>query len=426
VPEDNGDWNYFLGKQTDFINQRPAIQRNHIRGKFGIANNINATLNVSNTAYGYVKINTIDIKEGTDGIAANPYPWTGIYFSNIPVKLKAIALPGYVFSHWTGASSSTAAEITITSATNFSVTAVFIPETTATSHPIYYWMMNSTIANNLPLQTLNTTYKTGTTDGVIEYQSCLVGYPFTSADPNWRKASMERRNSPTDINYFPELNNNLPFLTSDMKGLQIKEPLQNGSLENTMVFNFSTSGYRDIEFSFAAINELTNANTILIDYSTVAGTPVWTSAGLTSSSFALGSTYGLYNIDFSAITAADNNPNFKVRLRFAGTNMTADAGARITFNNIAVNGIALPLVAVNQVAQDEFTVFPNPFTEQINVIGVAETQEVTFEVYSIDGRMIKAGKLDNAQANLADIPSGIYLLQLHSEGKTETKKIIKK
>ena len=59
------------------------------------------------------------------------------------------------------------------------------------------------------------------------------------------------------------------------------------------------------------------------------------------------------------------------------------------------------------------------------MIGVAETEEVAFEVYSLDGRMIKAGKLDNAQANLADIPSGIYLLQLHSEGKTETKKIIK-
>lgn len=427
VPENNGDWNYFLGKQTNFINQRPSIQRDHIRGKFGIANNINATLNVSNPAYGYIKINTIDIKEGTDGIGANPYPWTGIYFSNVPVKLKAIALPGYVFSHWTGASSSTADEITINSASSFSVTAVFTPETTATSHPIYYWMMTSAIANNLPLQTLNTTYKAVSTDGdgVIEYHSCLTGYPFTSADPNWRKASMERRNSPTDVNYFPELNSDLPFLTSDMKGLQIKEPLQSAGQENLMVFNFSTHGYKDIVFSFAAINELTNATAILVDYSTVAGTPVWTTSGMISNSFALGSTYALYNIDFSSISAAENNPNFKIRLRFTGTNMTADTGARITFNNIAVHGTALPL-AVNQAVQDQFSVFPNPFTDQINVIGVAQTQEVTYEVYSIDGRMIKAGKLDNAQAYLADIPSGIYLLQLHSDGKSETKKIIKK
>jgi hypothetical protein len=96
-------------------------------------------------------------------------------------------------------------------------------------------MMDGNMANNTPLQTLNTTFKVGATDGVIHYESCLVGYPFNSADPNWRKASMERRNSPIDINYIPEANNNLPFATSDMKGLQIKEPLQNGSLQNTMV-----------------------------------------------------------------------------------------------------------------------------------------------------------------------------------------------
>ncbi len=272
--------------------------------------------------------------------------------------------------------------------------------------------------------------------GKVEYEETLIeftvdGYPhrktiyFLYGCGLWRKASMERRNSPTDINYFPELNSNLPFLTSDMKGLQIKEPLQSAGQENLMVFNFSTHGYKDIVFSFAAINELTNATAILVDYSTVAGTPVWTTSGMISNSFALGSTYALYNIDFSSISAAENNPNFKIRLRFTGTNMTADTGARITFNNIAVHGTALPL-AVNQAVQDQFSVFPNPFTDQINVIGVAQTQEVTYEVYSIDGRIIKAGKLDNAQAYLADIPSGIYLLQLHSEGKSETKKIIKK
>ena len=38
--------------------------------------------------------------------------------------------------------------------------------------------MNSTIANNLPLESLNTTHKTGTTDGVIQYQR-LVGYPLS-------------------------------------------------------------------------------------------------------------------------------------------------------------------------------------------------------------------------------------------------------
>jgi len=424
-PENSGDWNYWLNRQTDFINQRPAFQRSHIRSQFSISSDINVTLNVSDPSHGYVKMNTINVKSGTDGIVSNPYPWTGIYFSGIPVTMKAIANPGFTFSHWTGASTSTNPEITITSATNFSVTAVFVPETVASSQPIYYWFMNSDIANNVPLQTLNTTYEAGTIDGVINYTSCLVGYPFTSTDPNWRKASMERRNSPTAINYFPELNNNLPFATSDMKGLQIKEPLQNGSLENTMVFNFSTAGQKDIKFSFAAMNELTNATAIVIDYSVNAGTPVWSTAGLASSSLPLTAAFQLYNVDFSSITAANNNADFKIRVRFAGTNMTADTGARITFNNIAVHGTQIPLAVVENTGP-KFTVFPNPFEDLVNVIGANETEVTSYRLFSIDGKLIMSGLANNTQIELNGLTKGMYLLELTASGKTEIKKIIRR
>jgi hypothetical protein len=63
-------------------------------------------------------------------------------------------------------------------------------------------------------------------NGVINYQSCLPGYPYPIGDPNRNKASMERRNSPTTINYRPEANGNVAFAAADMKGLQIKQPFQ--------------------------------------------------------------------------------------------------------------------------------------------------------------------------------------------------------
>ncbi|PWA04504.1 CotH kinase family protein [Flavobacterium psychrotolerans] len=426
APYDNGDWTYFLNNQTNFINQRPTFQRNHIRAQFGISKNINATLDVSSANHGYIKMNTIDIKTGTPSITSNPYPWTGIYFSAIPVTIKAIANPGFTFSHWTGASTSTNPEITITSNTDFNVTAVFVPETVATSRPIYYWMMNAAIANNIPLETLNSTYKTGNSDGVIQYQSCLVGYPFVAADlTHWRKASMERRNSPTDINYIPEVNNNIAFNISDMKGLQIREPLENGTLENTMVFNFSTIGYKDITFSFAAINESTPANAIIVEYSINPGTPVWTTSGLISTSLPLTTRYQLFHLDFSAITTINNNADFKVRLRFAGTNMTVDTGAQITFNNIAVNGTQLPLAVTENVTQ-KFLVSPNPFSDFVTIRGINDMQSVFYKLYAIDGKLIKTGVLEDAQINLNHLSKGIYLLQLSSEEKVETKKIIKK
>jgi uncharacterized repeat protein (TIGR02543 family) len=426
IPTAMDVWEYFLGVERDFANQRATFQRDHIRSQFGITTNIDATLNVSNDAHGFIKINTIEIKEGTPGISANPYPWTGTYFSNIPVTLVAIPKPGYVFSNWTGASSSTNPTITITSATSFGVTAVFVAEPIPTSQPIYFWMMNSAIPNNIPLETLATTYEPGGLEGVIEYQSCLVGYPFTPADLlNWRKASMERRNSPTEINYIPLANNDLPFATSDMKGLQIKEPLQNGSIGNTMVFNFSTVGRRDIKLSFAAINELTNATGILIDYSISEGNPVWLTNGLASATLPLTNSYQLFNIDFSNITAVNNNANFRVRIRFAGVNMTADTGARISFNNIAVFGTQLPL-AVEENALKLYAIYPNPVSEILNVVGLYDSRAINYKLFSIDGKQIKSGSIENSQLNLSDLSRGLYLLQLESEGNIEIKKISKK
>jgi len=417
----DGDLNWFHEFETDFANERPAFQRTHIRNKFSIASNINATLNVSDVAAGYIHLNTIDVKDGTPGIVGNPYPWTGIYFSNIPVKLTAVANPGFEFSHWTGASTSTDATITLTLAASFSVTAVFMPVAVATSEPIYFWLMDGAIANDTPLLGLNSTYELGGIDASIAYASCLVGYPFANGDPNWRKASMERRNKPTPINYLPIANNNIPYSDPIMKAIQITEPLHNGALENTLVFNVSSAGYRDVKFSFAAMNELTNATGIAVDYSINAGAPVWITTGLASSTLALSAVYQLFEVDFASITTADNNANLKIRLRFVGSgDMTVSNGNRVTFNNIAVHGTAN--LGVKQNAVSQFVVYPNPFNDMLNIKGI---ENADYKVFTIDGKLVKSGKT-SAQLNLSDLSKGLYLLQLSANGSTETKKIIKK
>ncbi len=421
-PIDIGDWNYFLNTQTDFANARPAIQRDHIRLQFGITSNSNATLNVSNTNHGYIKMNTIAITEGTTGIASNPYPWTGIYFNGIPVKLKAIAKPGFIFSGWSGASISTNPEITITPTANFSIIANFIPDSTyEVSVPIYYWYMDGLIANNVPLETLNSTYSIGP-NAFIQYKSCLAGYPFPVGNSNRNKASMERRNSPTNINYNPAANNNLAYNVALMKGLQIKQFFQNGGLENLMIFNLSTTGFKNIKLSFAAINELAGVNGISVDYSVNSGTPIWLTAGLSATSLPLFSAYQLLQIDCSAIVAANNNPDFKIRLRFTGTDLTLDAGNRVTFNNISVDGVQLPLI-VDENNTVKFKSYPNPFSDVINIVGINDYSEYT--IYTIDGKLLKKGIVQNAQIQLSDLSKGMYLLQIASEGKKETQKIIK-
>ena len=106
--------------------------------------------------------------------------------------------------------------------------------------------------------------------------------------------------------------------------------------------------------------------------------------------------------------------------------MTADTGARITFNNIAVYGTQTTLAVVENTAL-KFSIYPNPFSDVVNIIGMDHTDDVAFNLFTIDGKLIKKGRLEeNNQINLNDLSKGLYLLQLTSDGKTETKKIIKK
>lgn len=416
-------WNdYSVQVMRDFANDRPNNQRAHIRTKFGITGDLNATLNVDFATRGFIKMNTVDINSSTPGVAANPYPWTGIYFKNIPVTMKAVALPGFVFSHWSGASTSTNAEITLTTATSFSVTAHFVPAGSGGEEvPIYFWMFDTAIANDTPLTSLNSTYQVPA-QGVLNYQSCLTGYPFEATNVNWRKASMERKNGPTVINYIPEVNNNLPFATSNMRGIQIKQPFQSNGQENKMIFSNSTFGYHDIKFSFAAQNNLA-ADAVTIDYSVAAGAGTWITTGLATSSFPLTSAYQQYTIDFSTIAAVNNNPNFKIRVRFTGTDMTVNLGNSVNFNNISIKGKQDNLSIVELDDKLEFVMYPNPTSNVLNL--VYSYQDVTYAIYAIDGKLIKSGVLDNPQIDVANIQKGIYLLQLSAEGKTETKKFIK-
>lgn len=413
-------WNTSVSLIEDFASVRPGYQREHIRTKFNIDSDVQAILNVSDESHGLIKINTIEIKPDTPGVSNNPYPWTGIYFQNIPVTLIAIPNAGYAFSHWSGDVNSTDSQVTYTPTQNFSVTANFIPsDEPTTQEPIYFWLMNNNIPNDTPLISLNSTFEIDN-DGVLSFESCLAGYPFSNGHPNWRKASMERRNSPTPINYIPEANNDISFESANMRALQIKQPFNNDDLENTLVFNISTSGYENILFGFAAKDE-NAAEGIIIDYSVDGST--WTNSGLQETSLPLSSEYQLFEVDFSTITTANNNTNFKVRLRFYGEDLTLDQGNRVTFNNFSFKGVPLPL-SVPETNKTMFTIYPNPTSNYLNVMHSFD--KVVYKLFSFDGKLIQSGALTNQQIQLSQVQNGIYILQLETEGKTETKKIIKR
>jgi hypothetical protein len=211
-----------------------------------------------------------------------------------------------------------------------------VSENNRTAILIHYWLFDTSIPNDIPLENLDAFYSI-LNGGTIIYHSALAGYPFDPDHPDWRKAAMERRNAPTPINYRPEGNSSIPYEDLDMRGLQIKQPFTGDGGENTMVFHLPTTDFDDVIFRFAAKDE-DAADNLVIDYSVVQGTPEWITTGLSNSTPALSSEYQLFEFDFSNISSSDDNPDFKVRIRFAGSNMSADEGNRVTFNNFSLDG----------------------------------------------------------------------------------------
>ncbi len=100
TPSDTSTWTSQINNCITFIEQRPAFQRQHIRNKFGISGEYNLTVNVSDPAHGYVRVNTIAILSTTPGIKEEPYPWTGSYFNHVTIQLRAAPKVGYKFKHW--------------------------------------------------------------------------------------------------------------------------------------------------------------------------------------------------------------------------------------------------------------------------------------------------------------------------------------
>lgn len=129
APATLNDWNTNVNVIKTFISQRPGYVRGHLRNRFngGLGVDRNLTVNVSDVTMGYIKVNTIDIVKETKGVSSTPYPWTGVYFASVPVKLVAKPKAGYKFVRWedNGSQVSTNAEYTVTLSANKTMRAVF-------------------------------------------------------------------------------------------------------------------------------------------------------------------------------------------------------------------------------------------------------------------------------------------------------------
>jgi hypothetical protein len=99
----------------------------------------------------------------------------------------------------------------------------------------------------------------------------------------------------------------------------------------------------------------------------------------------------------------------------------ANSGGSTTFDIVIT---VQPNMGVFFNKGNHFKVYPNPFTDRINVAGIQN--KVTYKMYAIEGKLIQQGILMDAQIEFGNIPEGMYLLQLFDGNTIETIKLIKR
>lgn len=142
-PATMSEWRWHVNRMRTFGENRADYMRDFIMDYFNeiepLAENIDVmvtiTLSLENKDEGYIVLNSITPHE---------YPWNGIYFNNIPIRLEAVAHPGYMFERWveTGSNDSV---ITVTPMGNQSFTAEFSVD------PDYFYpvVINEFMASNV-------------------------------------------------------------------------------------------------------------------------------------------------------------------------------------------------------------------------------------------------------------------------------------
>ncbi|MFC1650028.1 lamin tail domain-containing protein [Candidatus Latescibacterota bacterium] len=122
----------------EFFELRPEYARLNIVSELELGGTADVTLDVSESSAGNIQISSLTISE---------FPWTGIYFQDVPVKLTAIPAPGYSFTGWTGSQQSESISISVTLSEAVSITANFTKDSSA---------INTIVINEINYNSSNT------------------------------------------------------------------------------------------------------------------------------------------------------------------------------------------------------------------------------------------------------------------------------
>jgi hypothetical protein len=120
-------WDGNIQVMRDFATKRPGESIGHLVAKFGLAGTYTLIIGRNHPEAGRVLAHNIEIRENGS---------SNHFFKNLPLKVKAVAMPGYRFAGWEGVTTSAAAETTLVLSENGMLNAVFEPAPLTVLSPV--------------------------------------------------------------------------------------------------------------------------------------------------------------------------------------------------------------------------------------------------------------------------------------------------
>jgi hypothetical protein len=213
-----------------------------------------------------------------------------------------------------------------------------------------------------------------------------------------------------DIDAF-DTGSDLNLQLNELAGIGAR--VRNISDNRSLMFNMPTTGHSGLKFEYAVQRSGSGMLKNIVEYS-IDGT-TFTSTGMNQNEFNINETYGLIEVNFAGITAANDNANFKVRITFEGN--TTETNGNNRFDNITLKKNQPLSFNTLSVKENALVAYPNPVSTDV----VYFNKTITFEVYDIFGKLLDLKENTNT-LNVKELPIGMYFVKTT---KGETLKIVR-
>ncbi len=199
--------------------------------------------------------------------------------------------------------------------------------------------------------------------------------------------------------------------------------VRNSSDGRSLVFNLNTQGVEKMVFEYAVHRSGNGMLQNIIDYSTDGGS-TYSQDFLPQTTFDITESYELVVVDLTGVTAAENNPDFILRITFSGNTELTSGNNR--YDNITLKGEVEDASVQNNALTNNIQLYPNPTSSELNIHSGVAMDFV--QVVDLTGKVVLESNTINSESYTVDasmLNPGVYVLRVFGQQTTTNKSFVK-